>query len=379
MAPHLAFFAVEVIGLFAIVLLGSRMISSNPARLTAQLAAFICLNAACGRLLARYEYGPWIPAAYDLDVGMLESPLDFLRNLTPGLFMLLCHALFREQPRFPRWLLAAFVVQALLEVPVPRLLGTTPGQYDLLEVIPALLQLVFVGFGLYWTLSGWRADMVEDRRRLRALFLAIVGTYVLVMVLLERLLIPWLSALLFTVHASLSIVGSVLSVIILWLMLRPNAASHLDPFRREMVRVAPEGGGRRSDVEDSEVAALERALRVERVYREGELTIGSLAARLAIPEYRLRRLIHERLQFRNFNALLHRYRIAEACDMLADSRNDALPILTIALTVGYNSINPFNRAFRDIKGMTPSAFRSAAAAREAATIAPISEIDQRLQ
>jgi AraC-like DNA-binding protein len=366
MAPHLALFAIEVIGLFAIVLLGSRMISSSPARLTAQLAAFICLNAACGRLLARYEYGPWIPAAYDLDVGMLELPLDFLRNLTPGLFMLLCHSLFREQPRFPRWLLAAFVAQALLEVPVPGLLGTVPSQYDLLEVVPALLQVLFVGFGLHWTISGWRVDMVEDRRRLRSVFVAIVGTYVLVMILLERLLIPWLSALLFTVHASLTVIGSILGVIILWLMLRPNAAAHLDPFRAEVP------GRGRSHVEDAELAALERALTVERVYRDGNLTIGLLAARLAIPEYRLRRLIHERLQFRNFNALLHRYRIAEACEMLADPRNDALPILTIALTVGYNSINPFNRAFRDLQGMTPSAFRSQA-------IAPIPEIDQPLQ
>jgi AraC-like DNA-binding protein len=187
-----------------------------------------------------------------------------------------------------------------------------------------------------------------------------------------------LSALLFTVHASLAVIGSALSVIILWLMLRPNAASHLDPFRVEAARTMPEGS-RRPNVEDAEVAALERALRVERLYRDGELTIGSLAARLALPEYRLRRLIHERLQFRNFNALLHRYRIAEACEMLADRRNDALPILTIALTVGYNSINPFNRAFRDLKGMTPSEFRSRAAHVDSMKIAPISEIDQPLQ
>jgi AraC-like DNA-binding protein len=81
---------------------------------------------------------------------------------------------------------------------------------------------------------------------------------------------------------------------------------------------------------------------------------------VAIPEYRLRRVIHERLQYRNFNALLHRYRIEEACVLLADAEQRHLPILTIALTVGYNSINPFNRAFRELKGMTPSEFRARA-------------------
>ena len=71
-------------------------------------------------------------------------------------------------------------------------------------------------------------------------------------------------------------------------------------------------------------------------------------------------MIHERLQFRNFNALLHSYRIEEACVLLADPAQRHLPILTIALTVGYNSINPFNRAFRELKNMTPSEFRARA-------------------
>ncbi len=354
MASHLLFFAVETIGLFAVVLLGSRLIVSAPARRNVQLAALICLNAACARLLARQEYSFFIPAAYDLDVGALASPMNLLRNMTPGLFMVLCHSLFREGRRLPSWLLGAFVVQCLLEEPVPLLLGSKAAQYDLLEVVPAVLQSVFVACGLYWTLSGWRADLVEDRRRLRQIFIAIVGTFVLAMILGERLLIPWQSALLFDMHVTLSVIGALLSTVMLWIMFRPDAAAYLDPFRSE-VRVPAE---RSSD--DSDVEVLRRVLEVERVYRDSELTVAALAARVAIPEYRLRRLIHQRLQYRNFNALLHRYRIEEACMLLADPARSHLPILTIALTVGYNSINPFNRAFRELKGMTPSEFRARA-------------------
>jgi AraC-like DNA-binding protein len=353
MAPHLLFFAVETIGLFALVLLGSRLILSSPARRNVQLAALICLNAACARLLARQEYSFWIPAAYDLDVGVLASPMNLLRNSTPGLFMLLCYSLFREGRRLPRWLLGAFIVQCLLEEPVPLLLGSTAAQYDLLEVVPAVLQLVFVVAGLYWALSGWRADLVEDRRRLRKLFLAIVGTFVFAMVLGERLLIPWQSAALFEAHVVLSVIGALLSAVVLWIMFRPDAAAYLDPFRSEVLRIAVE---RPSD--DSDVESLQRALQVDRIYRDSELTVAALAARVAIPEYRLRRLIHQRLQYRNFNALLHKYRVEEACAQLADPARRHVPILTIALTVGYNSINPFNRAFREIKGMTPSEFRA---------------------
>jgi AraC-like DNA-binding protein len=107
---------------------------------------------------------------------------------------------------------------------------------------------------------------------------------------------------------------------------------------------------------------VRRALVEQHLYRDGDLTVASLAKKLAMPEYRLRKLIHEQLGYRNFNALLHDYRIAEACRDLADPTKKSLPILTIALTVGYNSINPFNRAFRDAKGMTPSAFRAQAQA-----------------
>ena len=354
MKPQLLFFAVETIGLFAVVLLGSRLIVSAPARRNVQLAALICLNAACARLLARQEYSFWIPAAYDIDVGMLASPMNLLRNMTPGLFMVLCHSLFREGRRLPRWLLGAFVVQCLLEEPVPLLLGSHAAQYDLLKVVPASLQLLFVCFGMYWTLSGWRADLVEDRRRLRKIFIAIVGTFVFAMILGERLLIPWQSAALFDLHITLSMVGALLSSVMLWIMFRPDAAAYLDPFRSEG------GVAVERPPDDSDLESLRRVLDVERVYHDSELTVASLAARVAIPEYRLRRVIHERLQYRNFNALLHRYRIEEACVLLADAEQRHLPILTIALTVGYNSINPFNRAFRELKGMTPSEFRARA-------------------
>jgi len=355
MKPHLLFFAVEAIGLFAVVLLGSRLIVSAPARRNVQLAALICLNAACARLLARQEYSFFIPSAYDIDVGVFAAPMNLLRNMTPGLFMVLCHSLFREGSRLPRWLLGAFVVQCLLEEPVPLLLGARAAQYDLLKVVPASLQLLFVAYGLYWTLSGWRADLVEDRRLLRKMFIAIVGTFVFAMILGERLLIPWQSAALFDVHITLSMVGALLSTAMLWIMFRPDAAAYLDPLRSEAVPAAVE-----RPPDDSDLEALRRVLDVERVYHESELTVASLAERVAIPEYRLRRVIHERLQYRNFNALLHRYRIEEACALLADPQRRHLPILTIALSVGYNSINPFNRAFRELKGMTPSEFRAGA-------------------
>ena len=106
------------------------------------------------------------------------------------------------------------------------------------------------------------------------------------------------------------------------------------------------------------ISALVRLLDEDHVYRRPKVSIRSLADELGLPDYRLRKLIHEELGFRNFNVFLHHYRLREACQMLSDPDQIRMPILTIALTVGYQSINTFNRAFREIIGDTPSAFRA---------------------
>lgn len=92
-------------------------------------------------------------------------------------------------------------------------------------------------------------------------------------------------------------------------------------------------------------------------YRTPGLTIAELAEHLGTPEHRLRALINQRLGFRNFSAFLNRYRIGEAKAVLADRERVDLPVLTIAMDLGYNSLPPFNRGFRAETGTTPSEFR----------------------
>ena len=96
---------------------------------------------------------------------------------------------------------------------------------------------------------------------------------------------------------------------------------------------------------------------VDRVYRQDGLTIGALAQRLGLPEYRLRRLINQALGYRNFNSFLNDYRLREAKAALADPDQAAVPVLTIALDAGFASLGPFNRAFKADTGLTPSEYR----------------------
>ena len=84
----------------------------------------------------------------------------------------------------------------------------------------------------------------------------------------------------------------------------------------------------------------------DRAYREEGLSIGGLAGKLGIPEHGLRRLINRRLGYRNFNAFLNRYRLDDVMAALADPAQEAVPILTVAMDAGFQSLGPFNRAFK---------------------------------
>ncbi|MEE1877270.1 AraC family transcriptional regulator [Altererythrobacter litoralis] len=92
-------------------------------------------------------------------------------------------------------------------------------------------------------------------------------------------------------------------------------------------------------------------------YRTPGLTITGLAEHLGVPEHRLRALVNQRLGHRNFSAFLNRHRIGEACAILADRDRLDLPVLTIAMDLGYNSLATFNRAFRTETGTTPTDYR----------------------
>ncbi len=99
------------------------------------------------------------------------------------------------------------------------------------------------------------------------------------------------------------------------------------------------------------------ALMGDGVFRKERLTVAQLAAEVGTPEHVLRRVINQELGYRNFSAFLGRWRIAEAQKTLSDPAKARVQVLQIALDVGYGSIGPFNRAFKEATGKTPTEFR----------------------
>lgn len=99
------------------------------------------------------------------------------------------------------------------------------------------------------------------------------------------------------------------------------------------------------------------ALMSDGAYRAEGLNVASLAEQVGVPEHHLRKLINGALGFRNFSAFLNSYRIEDAKSALSDPENARRQIIQIALDLGYGSIAPFNRAFKEATGKTPTAYR----------------------
>ncbi len=356
MSASLILLAIDVATIVCAALLAARVLISQPRLASARLMALIAFAMACGVLLGRQEFGDWAPPAFRIDLDGWAWFLDLARNLTPGLVMLLCFTLFTERRRLPRWLLVLLVIQLGLDEP-GRALIPSAWRYARFatQTAPALLQMIFAGFTLYWTVADWRFDLVETRRAIRALTLAVGGGLIIASGLLQVLIDPDSHAN-YIAHEALAVADLAILAFILFRVTGGDVGRYLDfESARATVRQAP---APTTDL-DPALARLTALLEEERICEQEGLSLKELAERVGVPEYRLRRLIHEQLGYRNFNALLHDYRIREACRQLSDPALRRTPILTIALSVGYASINTFSRGFREIMGVTPSAWREA--------------------
>jgi AraC-like DNA-binding protein len=326
-----------------LVLLAWNFWRSRGDSLTAKLGVLLALSGLC------YLF---IPALSRADLAAWwRVPLHVAGLAAPGLFWLFASSWFDDDFELRPIHYGAVALLVLSGVtgsyfghplqwprPVLLLLWTIPG-------------LVLTLLGIAVALRGRGSDLVETRRRARLALALTIGTVIVVVVAAEILTENWPPPLwwrLINASALLVMAGTVAITVFGWRdpqLLAP-------PARPAPVAAAPE-------VDDSRLLArLAAEMQSERLYRQDGLTITAVAARLGVPEYRLRRAINQGLGARNFNAYLNDFRLAEARAALADPAQREVPILTIALDAGFGSLAPFNRAFRTASGCTPSEYRA---------------------
>lgn len=289
---------------------------------------------------------------------------------TPVVFWLWARAAFDDDFELRWWHGALWAAIAGLQLFAVR--GSTPA----LELaIERTLSFAYLGLALLaamQTLATWREDLMATRRRLRLVVL--VGTAVYIGAGVFSDLWPNPAPMPSGSGFSLASVASAFSLCVLvgiaaWNLLRAAAVlPAAGDVAADARPAASDGVGKMSGIEPALLRRLQHLMAVDRVYRQEGLTIGFLSAKLGVPEYRLRQLINEGLGHRNFNAFLNGYRIEEAKAALGDPEQKDVPVLTIALDAGFQSVGPFNRAFKAATDLTPTEFRRLALAKNASIL-----------
>jgi AraC-like DNA-binding protein len=278
-----------------------------------------------------------------------------------AIFWLFTRAAFDDSFRLAPW--HGLLWLALVICPVASLFGAGFATSRPVEVALRIAPVALALLALAQTVKDWRGDLVEGRRKLRLFIVAVVVLHSAISAAVDLSLgadrVP--AALHVLNAAALALIAAVIAVALLQAdldgMFPIPAATPVRPATE-----APHQGEPVVDepVDPALLAELERLMAVERLYRQEGLTIGALAAKLGLPERQLRRAINRGLGFRNFSEYLNHHRLADAKQALADRSQAQVPVLTIALDSGFQSLGPFNRAFKADTGMTPTEFRRSA-------------------
>ncbi len=283
----------------------------------------------------------------------IQPAVLLLALIVPFCLWLFARAIFEHQ--WPsKWIIATFVIVATAVWIVFVFADDfAAGWVREASVLMHIVSLITVIHALWMTLRGRPDDLVERRRQFRVYFVCIVAVQALAVLVVELAVGGSTTPAWLDLGNVLIIAALTLGLAIPLLRLNPD-------FFPPQGRIAatdvprPEPGIGRADefLRQNLLAAMDNGY-----YRETGLTIRQLADKLSAPEHQLRRLINSHLGFRNFAAFLSSYRIQEATEQLLKPERARIPVLTIALEMGYASLGPFNRAFKVTTGMTPTQYR----------------------
>jgi AraC-like DNA-binding protein len=112
-----------------------------------------------------------------------------------------------------------------------------------------------------------------------------------------------------------------------------------------------------SDKQKQEICQkLETLMESEKYYTRNTVSLVSLADKIGETPHRVSQVINEQFGV-NFFYWLASYRIEEAKKILAGNEKNKYKIEEIAEMVGYNSKSSFNKAFKEMVGVTPAKYR----------------------
>jgi AraC-like DNA-binding protein len=266
----------------------------------------------------------------------------------PVLFFLLTKAIFDDHFK-PSFLIGLwFLIQVVPHLHIYLREKTFYNDFaeQLAYAVAEITSLGFVLAGLYIAIKTKKGDLIESRLHFRSVFIAVTAGLIGITLIVEA--IPAAReavAELQNIQRS-SILALTTYFLISNFEIRPGFFFKETQIQKSVV---PEDNHLRKK--------LESLIEEKKIYRKEGLTIRELAEIMNEQEYRLRRMINGELGFKNFNDFLNQYRVKEASEILSDPSQNRKTILEIAYSLGYQSIGPFNKAFKELKNTTPTSFR----------------------
>ncbi|MEQ8406825.1 MAG: helix-turn-helix transcriptional regulator [Gammaproteobacteria bacterium] len=318
-------------------------------------------------------------------VGYQHSALDnamarllyAISLLTPIVLYAIARYLFIDEARMKPvdWVLLAYFImfrEGIGGLIYNRATVTSDVVLITAYIIPLAILIYFSVMAALYTMQGYRADLLENRRTLRVYF--VISTLVFIIPrLLSGLFVYGRMLLEDMSFVPVTLPGLVSAIYIFLIFLAFNLLifhKHADLFAlftgstwagQPKKSSLPSTAATVTEKQATEPAAplasgIIAVMEQQRLYAQHGFTIANLAQTLEVSEQKLRRSINSEMQFRNFNQFLNHYRLAEASKLLKQS--DA-PVSTIAYEVGYSTLSSFNSLFKSQFGMTPTEYRLA--------------------
>ena len=275
------------------------------------------------------------------------APVTALALGGSGYFWLFVVTLFEDRKLSPGLLLPTGVLTCVGIIGIL----TLPPTRNIVWIVHNLLEMVLSGHALFVIQRSWRGDLVEARRRVRGPFLTTVALYVIALSGIEIGESLGIQAEWYSLVSALALAVFCLAGCFMFLETQTSLFGASEPASTSMVT---------TQLNSADNITLERLKSVMDngdPWRQEGFSIGTLAELVGTPEHRLRRLINDHLGHRNFAAFVNARRIAAAQSILSDPSKARTTVAVVAFDLGFGSLGPFNRAFKETTGQTPTQWR----------------------
>lgn len=298
-----------------------------------------------------FSFACYLVLPFTPDLWPLRFWLIVLGMSIPALVWLLSWLSFNDDSDVPVWfwicwflymLLWFLQEQMRLQIAIASLQGLV------FNLLPQVIKLALVLHVVYMALEGRSNDVIDQRLKLRVPVATGAGLLAAVVILVE----------IWSGEPTPLVIEAMGSVVMFVIAIGANI--YLFNLRPELLVSSPgrsrsQAAKGQANYHQAEIKRIQEAMNEQRFYANHGATIDEFADYLSLPPYRLRAIINQQMHFRNFNQFLNYYRIKEAAERLL--AEPELPIITIALDIGFKSLSSFNKAFRNLHGKTPSEFR----------------------